>query len=163
MIQFSKATGPRLSLARAGAVKQVPSAELVRGDVLVLAEGDSVGADARLFQAANLHVQEASLTGESATVVKVPATLAQAAALGDRLNMAFKVTAIAQGIGRAVITATGMDTEMSRNAELLEATVDAPTPLQTEVARLGRMLGLAVVVIARILCVSKSALNVKPI
>ena len=138
------------SVLRDGAVKSVPSAELVRGDVLVLAEGDSVGADARLLQAASLQVQEASLTGESAAVLKDPATLAQAAALGDRLNMVFKGTAIVQGTGRAVITATGMDTEMGHIAELLEATVEAPTPLQTEVARLGRMLGIAVLVIATV-------------
>ena len=151
---LARMTEANSSVLRNGAVKQVPSAELVRGDVLVLAEGDAVGADARLFQAANLGVQEASLTGESAAVVKDPATLAQAAALGDRLNMVFKGTAIAQGTGRAVITATGMDTEMGRIAELLEATVDAPTPLQNEVARLGRMLGLAVVVIAVVVVAS---------
>jgi Ca2+-transporting ATPase len=151
---LARMTEANSSVLRDGAVKQVPSAELVRGDVLVLAEGDAVGADARLFQAANLHVPEASLTGESAAVVKDPATLAQAAALGDRLNMVFKGTAIAQGTGRAVITATGMDTEMGRIAELLEATVDVPTPLQIEVARLGRTLGLAVVVIAAVVVAS---------
>ena len=136
------------SVLRDGVVKHVPSAELVRGDVLVLAEGDAVGADARLFEAAALRVQEASLTGESVAVLKDPATLAQAATLGDRVNMVFKGTAIAQGSGRAVVTATGMDTEMGHIAELLEATVDAPTPLQKEVARLGHMLSIAVVVIA---------------
>ena len=147
---LARMTEANSSVLRDGAVKHVPSAELVRGDVLVLAEGDAVGADARLFEAAALQVQEASLTGESVAVLKDPATLAQAAALGDRLNMVFKGTAIAQGTGRAVVTATGMDTEMGRIAELLEATADAPTPLQKEVTRLGRMLSLAVVVIALI-------------
>ncbi len=93
-------------------------------------------------------VQEASLTGESKAVLKDAATLRQAAPLGDRLNMVFKGTAIAQGSGRAVVTATGMDTEMGRIAQLLEATADEPTPLKEEVGRLGRMLGIAVVVIA---------------
>ena len=147
---LARMTEANSSVLREGAVKHVPSAELVRGDVLVLAEGDAVGADARLFEAAALQVQEASLTGESVAVLKDPATLAQAAALGDRLNMVFKGTAIAQGTGRAVVTATGMDTEMGRIAELLEATLDAPTPLQKEVARLGRMLSIAVVAIALI-------------
>ncbi len=145
---LARMTEANSGVLRDGALKHIPSAELVRGDVLVLAEGDAVGADARLFQAAALHVQEASLTGESVAVLKDPATLAQTAALGDRLNMVFKGTAIAQGTGRAVVTATGMDTEMGHIAELLEATVEAPTPLQKEVARLGRMLTIAVLVIA---------------
>lgn len=109
-------------------------------------EGDAVGADARLLQAASLRVQEASLTGESEAVLKDAATLREAAPLGDRLNMVFKGKAIAQGTGRAVVTATGMRTEMGAIAAMLEATVEAPTPLQAEVARIGRTLGIAVVV-----------------
>jgi P-type Ca2+ transporter type 2C len=145
---LARMTAVTSGVLRDGRVQRVPSAELVRGDVLVLAEGDAVGADARLVQAATLRVQEASLTGESEAVLKDAATLQQPAALGDRLNMVFKGTAIAQGSARAVVTATGMDTEMGRIAHLLEATADAPTPLQKEVSRLGRMLGIAVVVIA---------------
>ena len=145
---LARMTAVTSAVLRDGRVQRVPSAELVRGDVLVLAEGDAVGADARLVQATSLRVQEASLTGESEAVLKDAATLPQAAALGDRLNMVFKGTAIAQGTARAVVTATGMDTEMGHIAHLLEATVDAPTPLQQEVSRLGRMLGIAVVLIA---------------
>jgi P-type Ca2+ transporter type 2C len=81
-------------------------------------------------------------------VLKDPATLPAAAALGDRLNMVFKGTAIAHGSARAVVTATGMDTEMGRIAHLLDATADVATPLQVEVGRLGRRLGVAVLVIA---------------
>lgn len=151
---LARMTEANSSVLRDGAVKNVPSAELVRGDVLVLAEGDAVGADARLFEAAALQVQEASLTGESVAILKDPTTLAQAAALGDRFNMVFKGTAIVQGSGRAVVTATGMDTEMGGIAELLEATAEVPTPLQKEVARLGRMLSIAVVVIALVVVAS---------
>ena len=147
---LARMTQATSSVLRDGTVTRVPSAELVLGDILVLAEGDAVGADARLIQAASLSVQEASLTGESAAVQKDPAILAQAAALGDRLNMVFKGTAILQGSGRAVVTAAGMQTEMGHIAELLDATVEAPTPLQIEVAQLSRRLGLAVVVIATI-------------
>jgi magnesium-transporting ATPase (P-type) len=135
---------------RDGKEQHVPSAQLVRGDLLVLGEGDSVGADARLLQAASLRVQEASLTGESEAVLKDAATLREAAPLGDRLNMVFKGTAVAQGTGRAVVTATGMATEMGAIAAMLEATVEAPTPLQKEVARIGRTLGIAVVIIATV-------------
>jgi P-type Ca2+ transporter type 2C len=133
---------------RGGQPVRVPSAALVRGDVLILGEGDAVGADARLVEASALRVQEASLTGESEAVLKDAATLLTPAALGDRLNMVFKGTAIAEGTGRAVITATGMDTEMGAIAALLEATVEQPTPLQNEIRHVGLMLGIAVVIIA---------------
>ena len=145
---LARMTAVSSAVLRDGQEQRVPSAQLVRGDVLVLGEGDAVGADARLLQAASLRVQEASLTGESEAVLKDAATLRAAAPLGDRLNMVFKGTAVAQGTGRAVVTATGMRTEMGAIAAMLEATVEAPTPLQKEVARIGRTLGIAVVVIA---------------
>ena len=135
------------AVLRDGQLQRVPSAALVPGDLLMLGEGDSVGADARLLEATSLHVQEASLTGESQAVLKDAATLHATAALGDRLNMVFKGTAIAQGTGRAVVTATGMATEMGAIAKMLEAAAEEPTPLQKEVARIGRMLGIAVVLI----------------
>jgi magnesium-transporting ATPase (P-type) len=133
---------------RDGRLQRVPSAALVPGDVLVLAEGDAVGADARIFDAASLRVQEASLTGESEAVLKDDATLPGPVALGDRRNMVFKGTSVAQGSGRAVVTATGMHTEMGSIATMLEATKEELTPLQQEVRHIGRMLGRAVVIIA---------------
>ena len=93
-------------------------------------------------------MQEASLTGESEAVLKDTAALPGPAALGDRRSMVFKGTAVVQGTGRAVVTATGMASEMGTIAEMLDATVEEPTPLQKEVARIGRMLGIAVVVVA---------------
>ena len=145
---LAKMTAATAAVLRDGKPQRVPSAELVRGDVLVLAEGDAVGADGRLLQATTLRVQEASLTGESEAVLKATATLPQPAALGDQLDMVFKGTAVAQGTGRAVVTATGMATQMGHVAALLEATAEVPTPLEKEVARIGRTLGLAVVAIA---------------
>ena len=145
---LAKMTAATAGVLRDGKPQRVPSAELVRGDVLVLAEGDAVGADARLLQATTLRVQEAALTGESEAVLKNIAKLPQPAALGDQLDMVFKGTAVAQGTGRAVVTAVGMDTQMGHVAALLEATVEEPTPLEKEVARIGRTLGVAVVVIA---------------
>jgi magnesium-transporting ATPase (P-type) len=145
---LARMTAVSSAVLRDGQVLRVPSAELVRGDLLVLGEGDAVGADARLLLATSLRVQEASLTGESEAVLKDAATLRDPVALGDRLDMVFKGTAVAQGTGRGVVTATGMDTEMGAIAEMLEATQEEPTPLQKEVARIGRMLGIAVVVIA---------------
>ena len=147
---LAKMTAVTSGVLRDGQLVRVPSADLVRGDLLVLAEGDAVGADARLVEASALRVQEASLTGESEAVLKDPATLVSAAALGDRLDMVFKGTAVAQGSGRALVTATGMATEMGAVAALLEATESEATPLQREVARLGHMLGGAVLVIAAV-------------
>ena len=145
---LTKMTAVTASVVRDGQVLRVPSSDLVRGDLLVLSEGEVVGADARLVMASSLRIQEASLTGESEAVLKDAATLPKTASLGDRLNMVFKGTAIAQGAGRAVVTATGMATEMGSVAAMLEATVEEPTPLEKEVKRIGRMLGIAIVIIA---------------
>lgn len=145
---LARMTAATSSVIRDGVLSRIPSADLVRGDLLVLGEGDAVGADARLLEAAALRVQEASLTGESEAVQKDPVALPAPAALGDRLCMVFKGTAVTQGTGRAVITATGMKTEVGSIASMLESTVEAPTPLQKEIARIGRTLGIAVVIIA---------------
>jgi magnesium-transporting ATPase (P-type) len=145
---LGRMTAATSSVLRAGQVERIPSAGLVRGDLLVLAEGDSVGADARLVSAVSLQLSEASLTGESEPVLKDATTLPGRASLGERLDMVFKGTAVAQGVGRAVVTATGMETEMGRIARMLRATREEPTPLQKEMHRLGKMLGLAVAAIA---------------
>ncbi len=147
---LARMTAATSAVLRDGQVQRLPSSELVRGDLLVLGEGDAVGADARLVQATSLRVQEASLTGESEAVLKDATTLPELAPLGDRLDMVFKGTAVAQGTGRAVVTATGMDTEMGSIAEMLEATAEEPTPLEKEIGRIGRMLGIAVVIIAAV-------------
>jgi Ca2+-transporting ATPase len=147
---LARMTAVTSTVLRGGQEQRVPSAELVRGDVLVLSEGDAVGADARLLRATALRVQEASLTGESEAVLKDAAALPAPAPLAERHGMVFKGTAVAQGTGRAVITATGMGTEMGAIAEMLEAAVEEPTPLQKEVAHIGRMLGVAVVIIAAV-------------
>ena len=147
---LARMTAVTSAVVRDGQTTRIPSAQLVRGDLLVLAEGDSVGADARLVRAASLRVQEASLTGESEAVLKDAATLAHASALADRLNMVFKGTAVAQGTGLAVVAATGMATQMGSIAHMLDSTREEPTPLQNEVARIGRMLGIAVVIIAAV-------------
>ena len=145
---LAKMTTATSAVLRDGAVARVPSTELVKGDVLVLSEGDAVGADARLVQAAALKLLEAPLTGESEAVLKDVAALAEPAALGDRLNMVFKGTAVAQGSGHAIVTATGMQTELGGIATLLDTTPDAPTPLQVEMAHLGKVLGMAALAIA---------------
>ena len=145
---LAKMTEASATVVRGGKVQRVPLVDLVTGDLLVLNEGDMVGADARLVLANALNVQEASLTGESQAVLKDAATLTGPAALGDRLNMVFRGTAVAQGTGQAVVTATGMSTEMGAIAKMLQVTPEVPTPLTQEVSRLGQVLGIAVVIIA---------------
>ena len=141
---------PTAGVLRDGREERVPAHDLVPGDVLVLAEGDAIGADARLIAAASLMVAEASLTGESEAALKDLAPLSGTVALGDRANMVFAGTAVTRGRGRAVVTATGMGTEMGKVAALLERTEEERTPLQREVDRVGRMLGLAVIAIATV-------------
>jgi P-type Ca2+ transporter type 2C len=145
----------RMAAATAGVLRdgreeRVPASEVVPGDVLLLAEGDAVAADGRLVDAAALKVAEASLTGESEAVLKDVAPIAEHVGIGDRVNMVFTGTAIARGRGRAIVTATGMGTEMGTVARLLETTDVQSTPLQREVHRIGRMLGIAVIVIATV-------------
>ena len=141
-------TAPHASVLRDGQVVSLETSRIVPGDVVVLAEGDSVGADGRLFQAAGLRVAEASLTGESLPVGKRPGRLDQPKALGDRTNMVFNGTAVTQGTGRMIVTSTGMDTQVGKIAGMLADTQEEPTPLQKEMARVSKLLGLAVCLIA---------------
>jgi Ca2+-transporting ATPase len=145
---LQRMAAPAATVLRDGAQVPIPAEELVCGDILVLAEGDAVGADGRLVQVASLSVAESSLTGESEPVLKDGATLPAPAPLGDRTNMVFSGTAVTRGRGRAVVTATGMATEMGRIATLLGHTQEERTPLQREVDLVGRTLGLAVIAIA---------------
>ena len=152
-------TAANSMVLRDGELKTVPSAELVPGDILVLNEGDSVGADARLITASSLGVAESSLTGESSPVFKDPATLSGTVVLGDRLNMVFKGTSVARGVGRAVVTGTAMDTEVGAIAGMLAAAEDAPTPLQQEIAGVSKLLGITVVAIAVVVMATIIAVN----
>jgi magnesium-transporting ATPase (P-type) len=145
---LQRMAAPTAGVVRDGREGRIPAAEVVPGDVLVLAEGDAVSADARLVDAASLTVAEASLTGESEPVLKDAAALAAPAGVGDRVNMVFNGTAVTRGRGRAVVTATGMATEMGTVARLLGSTEERRTPLQREVDEIGRALGIAVVAIA---------------
>ncbi len=139
----------QMHLGRDGANELRPQPVL-----LVLSEGDFVGADARLIQANALRVLEASLTGESEPVSKNAARLRTDMPLAERSNMVFKGTAIARGSGLGVVTAVGMATEVGAIAHLLDVTPEEVTPLQKEVREIGRMLGIAVLVIATVVVVA---------
>ncbi|NEG55656.1 HAD-IC family P-type ATPase [Bifidobacterium sp. SMA15] len=141
-------TAPTTSVLRDGKVVRINTVDVVPGDIIVLAEGDSVSADGRLFAAASLRIAEASLTGESVPVGKKPDTLREAKALGDRANMIFNGTSVTQGTGRAIVTGTGMATQVGKIADMLSATEDEQTPLQKEMNYVSKILGIAVVIIA---------------
>lgn len=152
-------TAAHSTLLRDGKLVEVPSDQIVPGDILMLSEGDAVGADARLLTASSLRVQESSLTGESESTVKNPAPLASEAGIGDQSNMVFKGTAVTSGVGTAVVTSTGMDTEMGKIATLLDETESDPTPLQVEIEKISRTLGILVIIIAIVVMVAMWLIN----
>jgi P-type Ca2+ transporter type 2C len=136
------------NVIREGQRQSIPAADLVPGDIILLEEGDTIPADARLIQSTALQTAEAALTGESLPVAKNIAPLAHEVGLGDRNNTVFSGTAVTYGRGRAVVAATGMQTEMGRIADMLKAAPDEATPLQKELDRVGKLLGIIVVAIA---------------
>ena len=142
---------PTATVLRDGDEREVAAREVVPGDLVVLAAGDKVPADARLVEAVNLQVDEAALTGESMPVEKTTTALgADDVAVGDRTNSVFAGTSVTYGRGRALVVATGMATEFGRIAHLLQAIEPAKTPLQRNLDRVAGLLaraGLAVVVV----------------
>ena len=136
------------TVVRGGERRQVAASEIVPGDVILVEEGDTIPADARVTESAALRTAEASLTGESLPVGKDTDAAAGEVSLGDRHNMVFSGTAATFGHGRAIVTATGRRTEMGRIATLLEDTHEGSTPLQRELDRTGKLLGVVVIAIA---------------
>ncbi|HQV30148.1 MAG TPA: cation-translocating P-type ATPase [Thermoflexales bacterium] len=136
------------TVLRDGEIKDIPAAEVVPGDILILEEGDTIAADARLIDIVALQTSESALTGESLPVSKSIEAIPGAPEIGDRHNMVFNGSAVTYGRGRGVVTGTGMKTEMGHIANLLSQGREEPTPLQIEIAQVGRVLGIAVIAIA---------------
>ncbi|ALD00333.1 haloacid dehalogenase [Actinomyces sp. oral taxon 414] len=155
---LSAMTAATSTVLRDGGRRVVPSSELVVGDLLVLGEGDQVGADARLVQAAALRVIESSLTGEADAVVKSADAVAPDADLADRSSMVYRGTSVAQGTGRAVVVATGAGTEMGAIAQMLDSVEEEDTPLQREITWISKMLGTVVIAIAVVVVATLLAL-----
>ena len=138
-------TAATCKVIRSGKQLTLHSDELVPGDVIVLEAGDSVPADGRLLESASLKIEEAALTGESVPAGKMAAALGltpdrREVPLGDRKNMCYMGSAVVYGRGKAVVTATGMQTEMGKIAGALAGTEDEQTPLQRRLEELGRTL-----------------------
>ncbi len=140
------------AVLRDGKPRKVRASEIVPGDIVRLEEGDTIPADGRLVTSTALKTMEASLTGESVAVTKdTGAHDAEVLPLADRTNMVFSGTTVAYGRGTAVVTATGMETEVGRIAGLLDATHREVTPLQRELDRTGKAIGVTVAVIAAVM------------
>jgi Ca2+-transporting ATPase len=139
------------TVIRDGSRQTVPAADLVPGDIILIEEGDTIPADARLIESIALQTAEAALTGESLPVSKDTLSIREEAVLGERHNMIFSGTAATYGRGRAVVVETGMQSQMGRIADLLSDTPTEATPLQKELDRVGRVLGAVVIVIALVM------------
>jgi Ca2+-transporting ATPase len=154
MESLRRMTAPTASVLRDGQEQDIPSRELVPGDVLLIAAGSRIPADARLIEAASLKLNEAALTGESVPVEKDEKTLAdQDLAVGDRHNLVFSGTDVAYGRGRAVIVATGTDTELGRITGMLQAVEEHRTPLQKNLDKVGRVLAVAAAIIVALIAI----------
>ena len=153
---LQKMSAAHSKVIRDGKTQIVPSEDLVVGDIILLEAGDAVPADARILESASLKVEEAALTGESLPVTKITEALtlgenAKDVPLGDRKNMVYMGSVVVYGRGVAVVTATGMDTEMGKIAGALTQAEEGKTPLQRKLAQLSKILtfliiGISVVV-----------------
>jgi len=139
---------PKAHVVRDGGAAVVPARDLVPGDIVLLAAGDRVPADARLLEVAGLRTNEASLTGESLPVSKSTDSLRADTFLADRRNVVYMGTTIEGGRAKALVVATGMTTELGKIATLVQRETKEDTPLQRQLDRLGKQIGIAVLGIA---------------
>ncbi len=158
MVQESKAeaaldalknlSSPYAMVRREGRIMEIPASDLVKGDVVILEAGRIIPADLRLIQSINLRIEESALTGESVAVDKnADLVTDKEAGIGDKLNMAFSSTSVAYGRGEGLVVYTGMDTEIGKIAAMINESTEELTPLQKRLNDLGKLLGIAAVVI----------------
>ena len=149
---LKKLSSPHAWVIREGRRQRVESSQLVPGDLVVLQAGDLVPADLRLLKSAELKIEESALTGESVPAEKdAGAHCPGNAPLGERKNMAFASTGVASGAGVGVVAATGMDTAMGRIAHMLEHEQSPQTPLQQRLKRMGKVMGVGVILICAVI------------
>jgi Ca2+-transporting ATPase len=154
MAALKRMAVPHVRVRRDGRLQEVTALSLVPGDIIQLETGNTVPADARLLESANLRVQEAVLTGESEAVEKDPAPLAgENLALGDRVNSVYMGTVVTYGHGMALVTGTGMKTQLGKIADLLQSVGIEKTPLQRRLEQLARGLALAALVLVAVVFV----------
>jgi len=156
MEALKRMAAPKATVIRDGEEIEVESPTLVPGDIIVLHTGDQIPADARLIDAINLKVSEASLTGESNPVAKITPPLSEELPLGDRKNMVYMGTSAVYGRGMAVVTATGMNTEFGKIATLLQEVKEEKTPLQVNLDKMGKWIAIG----ALILCFTLAGIGI---
>lgn len=151
---LKKMAAPHARVIRDGIVREIPAAEVVPGDLLLLETGDAVCADGRVVESRSLKTEESALTGEALPVEKTATGgLPEETATGDRKNMVLAGGYVVYGKGKVLVTATGMDTEMGRIAAMLSHTSDSMTPLQKKLEQTGKQLGIgALAICALIFC-----------
>ena len=143
---------PETKVIRNGVIKEIPTREMVPGDIVILETGAVIPADLRLIETVNLKIQESALTGESVPVDKQTAELpGDDIALGDCINMAFSSGMVTYGRGSGVVVATGMQTEVGKIADLLQQTTDTETPMSRRLEQLGKVLGITALIICSVI------------
>lgn len=140
-------SSPNAKVMRDGRKQEIPSREVVPGDIVILEAGDMVVADGRILENHSLQVNESSLTGESAAVEKADGVLAEQTVLADRVNMVYSGSLVTYGRAVTLVTATGMETELGRIAELMNAAKDRKTPLQKSLDQFSGRLALLIMII----------------
>lgn len=140
-------SSPNARVIRDGVQQEIPSREVVPGDILMLEAGDMVAADGRILHSYSLQVNESSLTGESTNVDKVDTLIEKNAALADRLNMVYSGSLVAYGRAMVLVTGTGMNTEIGKIAGLMNAAKQRKTPLQESLDKFSRHLAILIMVV----------------
>ena len=146
-------SAPTAKVLRDGMKGEIPSAQVVKGDILLLEAGDLVTADGRILESYSLQVNESSLTGESTNVEKKAVVLEGEQALGDRINMVYSGSLVTGGRAVVLVTATGMETEIGKIAALMNATKEKKTPLQVSLDKFGSQLAIVIMVISAVVFV----------
>ncbi|MCX9084543.1 MAG: calcium-transporting P-type ATPase, PMR1-type [Candidatus Methanoperedens sp.] len=144
---LKKMAAPTATVLRSANKSVIPASGVVPGDIILLQTGDGIPADSRLIESINLQVDEASLTGESTPVPKITDIISREALVADRKNMVYMGTSVTYGRGKAVVTATGMKTELGSIAGMLEKIEREKTPLQFDLDRLGVWIGIITMIV----------------
>lgn len=144
-------SSPSSKVLREGCLIEIPSSEVVVGDILIFEAGDFIAADARIIESNSLQISESALTGESVSVEKVIEPISKDdVAIGDRVNMIFSSSHVTYGRGKAVVTGVGVSTEIGHIASLLKSAQEKATPLQENLDNFGKKLAILIIIISSI-------------
>lgn len=147
---LKKMASLKAKVLRNGKETEIDSKDVVPGDIILLETGDKIPADARLLESYDLRTEESSLTGESNSISKITDSLPEKTVLADRKNMVYSSTIISNGRGKAVVTATGMNTQVGKIAFMIQEVDEKYTPLQKKLRELGKSLTIAVIIVAAV-------------